>query len=74
MKVLGKGNPKTINGPETLALILERQRKYEEAEMIDQENLDLRDRVLGEAHRETSNSVLCLARVWERKETHEEAS
>jgi Flp pilus assembly protein TadD len=56
-----------------LAVVLERQGKYEEAEMMHQEELELSKRILGKEHPSTLESMNNLAVVLGRQGKYEKA-
>jgi len=48
-----KEHPDTLGSMNNLALVLEQQGKYEEAEQMQRQTLDPREKVLGEEHPDT---------------------
>ncbi|KAK4222939.1 hypothetical protein QBC38DRAFT_488760, partial [Podospora fimiseda] len=51
--VLGKEHPSTLTSMNHLALVLGSQEKYEEAEQMHRQALQLREKVLGKEHSDT---------------------
>jgi hypothetical protein len=62
-KALGKEHPDTLTSVNSLALVLERQGKYEAAEEMNRQALHGREKALGKEHPDTLTSVNDLARV-----------
>jgi hypothetical protein len=56
--VLGKEHPDTLTRMNNLALVLGKQGKYEEAEAMHRQTLELREKVPGEEHPDTDMSQL----------------
>ncbi|KAF7508555.1 hypothetical protein GJ744_009104 [Endocarpon pusillum] len=59
----GKKYPETLASVNNLALVLDSQGKYEEAERIHRQTLALSESVLGKKHPPTLGSVYCLANL-----------
>jgi hypothetical protein len=59
--VLGHEHPDTLASMSNLALLLDRQGKYEDAEAMNRQTLALRKKVLGPEHPDMLLSVYCLA-------------
>ncbi|KAK5188427.1 hypothetical protein LTR96_011511 [Exophiala xenobiotica] len=57
-----------------LAIVLRQQGKYEEAEQMHRQTLDLKKKVLGEEHPSTLDSINNLAAVLQQRGKHEEAA
>ena len=72
-KFLGVEHPNTLTSMNNLALVLNRQGKYEEAEEIHRQTLALRETVLGKEHPNTLGSMNNLALVLNRQGKYEEA-
>ena len=72
-KVLGKEHPNTLSSMNNLALLLNRQGKYDEAEPIHRQTLALREKVLGKEHPDTLLSVYCFARLFHQKKQYHDA-
>ncbi|CAN9424569.1 unnamed protein product [Alternaria alternata] len=62
-EVLGRGNQLTLNSVELLAIVLQAQGKYEEAETLHRRVVEWRRRELGEGHPNTLTSMNNLAQV-----------
>ncbi|KAF6806089.1 Kinesin light chain 3 [Colletotrichum musicola] len=52
-KVLGLENPSTLASMNNLALVLDSQGKYEEAEQMHRQTLELKEKLLGPNHPST---------------------
>jgi len=72
-QVLGAEHPSTLNTAGNLALSLNRQGKYDEAEKMQREVLALRNRVLGAEHRDTLTAAGNLAASLNRQGKQDEA-
>ena len=72
-KILGVEHPSTLTGMNNLALVLNQQGKYEEAEEMHRQALALRETVLGKEHPNTLRSMNNLALVLESQGKYEEA-
>ncbi|KJZ70980.1 hypothetical protein HIM_09635 [Hirsutella minnesotensis 3608] len=72
-KVLGKEHPETLGSMNNLARVLQSLGKYEEAERLHRQALDLKEKVLGKEHPETLGSMNNLARVLQSLGKYEEA-
>jgi hypothetical protein len=57
-----------------LALVLDRQGKYEEAEAMHGQELAMREKVLGKDHPDTLVSVYCLAQLLENRHRYDEST
>jgi tetratricopeptide (TPR) repeat protein len=62
-RLLGAGNPDTLQSMHHLADVLDQESRYAEAEKCARQTLDTRRRVLGAAHRDTLSSMSELARI-----------
>ena len=62
-KVLGKEHPNTLTSMNNLANVLQRMKKYEEAEQMHRQTLELREKVLGREHPDTLTTMRNLANV-----------
>ena len=62
-KVLGREHPDTLTSMNNLALVLNRQGKYEEAEAMHRQTLAMYEKVLGREHPDTLSSMNTLAGV-----------
>jgi tetratricopeptide (TPR) repeat protein len=71
--VLGKEHPSTLNSMNNPALVLGDQGKYEEAEQMHRQALQLKEKVLGKEHPDTLKSINNLAVVLRNQEKYEEA-
>ena len=61
--MLGKEHPNTLTSVNNLALVLQYQGKYDEAEAMNRQALDGYEKVLGKEHPDTLTSVNNLALV-----------
>jgi Flp pilus assembly protein TadD len=71
--VLGPEHPNTLAIMSNLALVLNSQGKYEEAEVMNRQTLALREKVIGPEHPDTLVSMSNLAAVLDRQGKYEEA-
>ncbi|TLD03112.1 uncharacterized protein PgNI_12571 [Pyricularia grisea] len=71
--VLGQENPSIFNVMNNLALMLDRQRKYEEAEEMCRTTLKLSEKVLGQENPDTLISINNLALMLYKQGKYEEA-
>ena len=71
--ILGKQHPSTLTSMNNLALVLNSQGKYEEAEQMHRQTLALSESELGKKHPSTLTSMNNLARVLDRQGKYEEA-
>jgi hypothetical protein len=71
--VLGEKHPSTLNSMNNLIIVLQQQRKYKEAEQMQRQTLDLKEKVLGEEHPLTLNSMNNLISVLRQQGKYEEA-
>jgi hypothetical protein len=60
-RVLGKEHPDTMTSMNNLAVVLQGQGKYEQAEERNQRALEGREKALGKEHPDTLTSIYCLA-------------
>ena len=65
--MLGRENPSTLSSMNNLALVLDSQGKYEEAEEIHRAILELKEKVLGRENPSTFDSMNNLALVFRRQ-------
>jgi Flp pilus assembly protein TadD len=72
-KVLGPQHPDTLKTRSNLAIVLEVQGKYAEAEAEDRAVIKLREKVLGPEHPDTLASRNNLAEVLDQQGKHAEA-
>ena len=72
-RVMGKEHSDTLQSMNSLALVLDVQRKYKEAEDIYRHALTVRERVLGKSHPNTISSIQNLAFALARQGHHKEA-
>jgi tetratricopeptide (TPR) repeat protein len=72
-KVLGREHPYTLTSMNNLALVLDSQGKYEEAEAMHRQTLAMREKVLGCEHLNTLTSVYCLAYLLAKQRMFEES-
>ena len=68
-----KTHPSTLTTMSNLALVLDRQGKYANAEAINRQTLEIREEVLGKTHPDTLTSVYCLAYLLQKKQEYKEA-
>ena len=73
-KVLGEEHPDTLASMNDLAVVLRHQGKYEDAEQMHRQTLDLMKKVLGADHPSTMASMYNLAIVLRQQGKYEEAS
>ncbi|KAK5202618.1 Gluconate transport-inducing protein required for gluconate-H+ symport [Exophiala xenobiotica] len=85
-KALGEKHPSTLasmnnlavvlstTSMDNLAVVLRQQGKYEDAEQMQRQTLDLREKVLGEEHPSTLTSMNDLAEVLQQQGKYKEAS
>ena len=59
--MLGKEHPHTLTSMSNLAIALPQQGKYDEAEKMHRQTLELREKVLGKEHPHTITSMNNLA-------------
>jgi len=69
--VLGEEHPDTFKSMDSLAVLLQNQRKYDEAEVLYRKALDGRKKVLGEEHPDTLSSMSYYAYCVERRRYRE---
>ncbi|KAL9032959.1 MAG: hypothetical protein Q9214_007737, partial [Letrouitia sp. 1 TL-2023] len=72
-KVLGKEHPHTLTSVDNLALVLQRQGKYKEAEQMNRQVLKSRGKVLGKDHPDTLTNISNSALVLQYQGKYEEA-
>ncbi|KFZ19943.1 hypothetical protein V501_00395 [Pseudogymnoascus sp. VKM F-4519 (FW-2642)] len=72
-EVLGKTHPETLATMGNLAVVLDRQGKYAEAETINRQTLKLTEEVLGKTHPETLATMNNLAAVLDSQGKYAEA-
>ena len=71
--VLGKEHPDTLRSMNNLAVCLDEQKKWDEAEPLYRETLMLREMVLGKEHPDTLLTMYNLATMLADQERYEEA-
>ena len=71
--MLGPKHPHTLSSINNLALVLDSQGKYEEAEVMHQLALKGSEKVLGPEHPDTLSIINNLARVLDSQSKYEEA-
>jgi hypothetical protein len=69
-KVLGKEHPGTLTSIHNIALFLQSQGKYDEAEPMYRQTLALREKILGKEHPDTLTSMNTLAGLLQSYPTH----
>lgn len=67
-------HPDTLTTMSNLALVLDSQGKYADAEAMNRQTLEIKEEVLGKRHPDTLMSVYCLAYLLQNKHEYEEAS
>jgi tetratricopeptide (TPR) repeat protein len=72
-KVLGPEHPGTLTSMNNLALVLNGQGKYEEAEAMHRQTLARKEKLLGHEHPDTLGSVHCLAHLLSTTRRYNEA-
>ena len=72
-EMLGEENPSILASMNNLALVLNKQGKYEEAEAMHRQGLELSEKVLGKEHPNTLTSMNNLAEVLSKQGKYEEA-
>jgi primosomal replication protein N len=70
---LSKEHPSTLDSMNNLANVLDSQGKYEEAEAMHQQTLQLKEKVLGKEHPSTPESINNLALVLNHQGKYKEA-
>ena len=71
--MLGRKHPSTLTSMNNLALVLDRQGKYEEAEGMHRQTLALSETELGKKHPETLISAYCLAYLLHQRKQYKDA-
>jgi hypothetical protein len=66
-KVLGKKHPYTLHSMNNLALVLQTQGKYDEAEKLHRRTLELEEKVLRREHPSTLQSMNNIALVLDKQ-------
>jgi tetratricopeptide (TPR) repeat protein len=72
-EALGQDHPDTLASMNSLATVLDSQRKYKEAEETYRETVELREKVLGKEHQSTLGSMNNLALALQRQDKYNEA-
>ncbi|KAF2802651.1 HET-domain-containing protein [Mytilinidion resinicola] len=73
-KALGKEHPNTLTSVSNLALVLQYQGKYEQAEDMNRRALEGSEKALGKEHPDTLTSVYCLAYLLHQRQQYKDAS
>ncbi len=71
--IQGKEHPNTLTTAHNLALCLDYQGRYQEAEQMNREVLEKRKAILGEEHSDTLTSKKQLESILSRKEANPES-
>ncbi|KAH9205226.1 hypothetical protein DL95DRAFT_397867 [Leptodontidium sp. 2 PMI_412] len=70
----GKTHPSTLTTMSNLALVLDSQGKYADAETMNRQTLEIKEEVLGKTHPDTLTSIYCLAYLLQNRHKYEEAT
>jgi tetratricopeptide (TPR) repeat protein len=73
-KALGIEYPSTLTSVSNLALLLQNQGKYEEAETMNRRTLERKEKALGKEHPDTLTSVYCFAYLCHQQKRYNAAS
>ena len=72
-RVLGEAHPDTLKSRNNLALVYQNQGRYDDAERLYLETLEIKERVLGKDHPHTANTMGNLALMYVNRNRYEEA-